>query len=199
MMKKETFTESVSANRQRLLKYKLFAVGFSYPDDAFFKYFPQWRNKRQQIIKTYDLLFRSRSIWLYTTEYTAKGTFQRAQSLSEVMGFYRAFGLDINQDRPDSLFVELEFMHYLIFKVNYALEHKLKGAQDKAKLCVRAEGKFFWEHLYPGAVAIAEKILAYSDAYIYRDLITGLLDFLEEEKKLLKKPKMEMVSQLPGR
>ncbi|MCQ9208730.1 MAG: molecular chaperone TorD family protein [Omnitrophica bacterium] len=196
-MKKETFTESVSANRQRLLKYKIFSAGFSYPGDDFFKYFPQWQSQRQRIIKTYDLLFRNKGIWLYTTEYTAQGTFQRAQALAEVMGFYKAFGLEMSEDRPDSLFAELEFMHYLIFKKRYALNHKLKDAQVKADLCYQAQGKFFWGHLYPGAKAIAQIILKEKDAYVYKEIVQELLKFLGEEKKLFQNLNKERVIGTP--
>lgn len=183
MMKKEMCTESVSPDKQRLLKYKVLASAFSYPEGDFFDCFPQLEQEREKVVSEYDLLFRARGIWLYTTEYTAKGEFQKAQCLSDIMAFYRAFGVQPEKDRPDSLSAELEFMHYLIFKSLYALEKDLKDSQEKISLCLRTQRDFFAEHLHPGAKAIAEKIASQKEGSFYKEMAGEVLAFLGEEER----------------
>lgn len=188
-MLKEMSTESVSHNKKRHLKYKMLSTAFSYPDDVFFDFFPQVLKERKKITAEYDLLFRSKEIWLYTTEYTAEGDFQKCNHLADIMGFYKAFGLELDRDRPDALFIEMEFMHYLIFKEMYALEKKLEDSQKKASICFDAQKKFFNEYLYPGAKAIAEKIILLNEVGFYRDMVNEMIPFLEEEKKFFENPK----------
>lgn len=187
-MNNETSRESASLERERerLESYSLFARLFSYPDEAFFESFPHLADERQAIQGEYDTLFRARGVWLYTTEYTAKGDFQKAHGLSDVMGFYRAFGLQIRSDRPDALAAELDFMHTLIFKRLYAVERRMEGCDEKAAVCREAEVKFFAEHLYPGAQAIAERIASEEGSSFYRDAAAELMDFLSAEQGRLR-------------
>jgi TorA maturation chaperone TorD len=186
IMVKESLKDKIAADKQRMLSYKLFSVGFSYPDDNFFKYFPDLLKSRPKILKTYDSLFRNKGLWLYTTEYTSEGTFQKSKALSDITGFYKAFGLEVKTDRSDSLVTELEFMHYLIFKTIYALEKQPDKYQDKANLCLEAQVKFFSEYLYPGAKAISDKILSENQETIYKSIVSDLLDFLKQESQFFK-------------
>lgn len=87
----------------------------------------------------------------YETEYNAL-TFpvSRSQSLADVAGFYRAFGLESSPDepeRPDHLSLEFEFMARLIEKEWYAREKKGADSGEKAQICVDAQRRFFQEHL----------------------------------------------------
>lgn len=175
--------ESVSRDTERIGKYKTFSALFSYPDDEFFKYFPQLSKERATIIREYDTLFRNRDICLYTTEYTTSSVFQKSNQLADIMGFYKAFGLELDEERPDALSIEFEFMHYIIFKGVYAVEKNLTDAQEKRTVCLDAQKKFFDEHLYPGAQAIAEKIMAVKEEFVYKDLTHAMLDLLAEEKR----------------
>ena len=173
--------ESVSLEKDRLHKYSVFSTAFSYPNDNFFHIFSQLLEERDKINQEYDTLFRRKGIWLYTTEYTEKGGFQKSFSLSDIMGFYKAFGLQIEKERPDSISVELEFMHYLIFKTIRVLENRTSSAMDKASICVDAQRKFFDEHLYPGMQAISERIIHEGEDNFYRDMAEEMLVFLDEE------------------
>lgn len=184
-------TVSVSRDRERLHSYHVLSQAFAYPDDRFFLGFPQLSEERTSIVQEYDSLFRARSIWLYTTEYTGSGDFQKSHSLADIMGFYRAFGLQIDKERPDALCVELEFMHYLIFKALYALERLPEGSREKYELCLEAQEKFFYGHLYFGAKAISQKIISEEEGSYYRDFAYDLLGLLEQEKILLKNRERE--------
>lgn len=178
--------DSASHELERMARYKAFAVGFSYPDENFFKFFPQSPSHKEEIICLYDRLFRASEIWLYTTEYLAKNEFQRAGYLADIMGFYRAFKVEPQKERPDSLTAEFEFMHYLIFKRIHAFKNNIKDVKEKASICFDAEKKFFDEYLYPGAKKIAAKISSQTENNFYAEIAKDLTDFLKAEKKYLK-------------
>ncbi len=196
MMKKEMCTESASHNQavldynrddaERMNRYKVFSVGLSYPDDNFLEVFPEMRQDIEALCFEYDSLFRAQEIWLYSTEYTDSNIFQKSKYLSDIMGFYRAFGVEPQSDRPDLLSNELEFMHLLIFKTIHASqENDTEEARGKTSLCIGAQKKFFTEHLYQAAINIAEKIIAHSEVGFYRENAMTLKDFIESEKKFL--------------
>ena len=176
----------VDVDKDRMLEYKAFAVAFSYPDDGMIKVFPELSSKKEDMISEYDRLFRASEIWLYGTEHLRMNEVQRAKSLADIMGFYRAFGLEPGTDRPDALSCELEFMHYLILKGSHALESGDDAdAKEKAAICFDAEQKFFTDHLYPSASKIAEAIMSKSSNEFYVNISEEMLEFLESEKKIL--------------
>lgn len=178
-------TVSVSRDQERLNTYDVLATAVGYPGDRFFERFPDLSPERDRIVSEYDGLFRNQGIWLYTSEYTTRGEFQQSNCLSDIMGFYRAFGLKIEKERPDGLSVELEFMHFLIFKVIYANENLLENREEKAQICLDAQRKFFAEFLHPGAVAIAEKINSSSEADYYREVFEEIALFVAEEQEYM--------------
>lgn len=184
MMKKEKFKESASPDQDRLQKYRMLAKAFSYPDDRFFKYFDKLEKERQEIVADYDILFRNMGIWLYTTEYTAKGEFQKSEHLSDIMGFYKAFGVEPENERPDLLSTELEFMYYLIYKKTQASKFPSEKGRENIFVCWDAARKFFNEHLYPGAQAILKKLKSRKENSFYNDAAGELEEFLESEKEI---------------
>ena len=204
-MNKEICTELVSVDEKRMLKYKTLAAAFSYPDDSFFAFFPNLSSEKENLISEYDRLFRANEVWLYSTEHLAKNEFQRSNNLADIMGFYRAFGLEPDGDRPDLLSCEFEFMHYLIFKKLHA-SHPLESedsadAKEKSFICLDAQKKFFTEHLHPAAIKIAEAIITKTqkewresvppqtphleENNFYIKIANEMLQFLESEKRFL--------------
>lgn len=148
-----------------MLKYKALAAAFSYPEN-------------KELVSEYDRLFRQSEIWLYGAEHIAENEFQRSNLLSDIAGFYKAFGLQTDKDRPDFLVSELEFMYYLIHK-------ELKAPdEEKASVCRDAARKFFKEHLYPAAKKISKKIISQDKCNFYPARAQELLEFLESEKKI---------------
>ncbi len=86
--------------------------------------------------------------------------FQQPQTLADIAGFYRAFGLEMAKDaaeRVDHLAVELEFMHYLAYREAYALEHH---GQDRARLIQDAQRRFLRDHLGRWGPVIARAVAA---------------------------------------
>jgi len=192
MMKKEMSKDSASlepdtqenSHKERMLKYKFFSMAFSYPDENFFAFFSDFALEKEKIIFDYDSIFRDGKIWLYGAEHLSENEFQRANCLSDIMGFYKAFGIQPDSDRPDALTSELEFMHYLIFKQINA------PSREKALICFDAQKKFFAEHLYPAAKKISENIVSYYYYKIengfYLEAAESMREFLESEKEILK-------------
>ncbi|MEK7448302.1 MAG: molecular chaperone TorD family protein [Planctomycetota bacterium] len=170
---------------QRMNYYKTLALAFSYPDKNVLAMFPDFLSERENLQAEYDRLFRASEVWLYTTEYSISSEFQRTKALADIMGFYRAFGVGPDKDRPDALANELEFMYYLVFKSLDAFKNgRDEAADEKARLCLDAQKKFFNEYLYPGARQIAEKVAGLSGHKFYLQMSRELLDFLEEENKV---------------
>lgn len=171
----------VELNKERLSKYKSLAVAFSYPQGGFFDFFPEASGEKEGLVREYDRLFRAKDIWLYGTEYISEHEFQRSNYLADISGFYKAFGVEIHSDRPDSLEALLEFMHYLIYKEINA------PSTEKAQICLDAQKKFFNEYVSPAARAIAEKVIAQTENQFYKDVSSQMTEFLIEEENTLKK------------
>ena len=90
------------------------------------------------------------------TLYTARHVFQETADLSDIAGFYRAFGLQLaGKERPDHITVELEFMHFLTYKEAYAFSHH---GSAKARLCREAERKFLRDHLGRWAARFGQRL-----------------------------------------
>lgn len=172
--------------KERQAKYRAFAIAFSYPDVKFFSLFPRFVVDREALRCEYDRLFRFREIWLYGAEHLVENEFQRVSQLADISGFYKAFGVAADQERPDLLTCELEFMHYLIFKEMRAEENAVSPEERaKAALCIETQKKFFETHLYPAVVKIAEKLIHEGDGVheFYREAALGMLEFFESEKE----------------
>lgn len=170
---------------ERMLRYSILARAFSYPDDTFFTYFPDYEPDKESIRAEYDRLFRAGEVWLYSAEYQAQNEFQRAKLLSDIMGFYMAFGLEPDKERPDAITCEMEFMHYLILKRDRIRRGLVEdNPEEKTDICRQAESKLFSEHLAPAAESIAEKIISKSSHPFYVRAAEDLVAFIEDERKL---------------
>jgi TorA maturation chaperone TorD len=173
---------SIQTDTDRMACYAALAAAFSYPGPSLFQSWPQWAGDEQGMVAEYDRLFRAQSLWLYGAEHLAENEFQRARLLSDIMGFYRAFGIEPDKDRPDALACELEFMHCLILK-----HHRIAGGAvsdptgDKAEVCRQAQRTFFEEHLAPAVVRIASEVQLRTTHPFYRQAADDLLRLLEAE------------------
>lgn len=184
------FAYNGQVNKERMLKYKLFAQAFSYPDEQFFVFFPEYSSQKERLRFEYDRYFRKDGIWLYAAEYIAKNEFQRAACLSDINGFYRAFGVRAENERPDYLAHELEFMHYLIFKEMRAFEaDNMENPQEKAFICFDAQVKFFKAHLRPAARKLAKTIISKAKNSCYALIAREMLEFLKSEETFLRAAK----------
>lgn len=83
----------------------------------------------------------------YETEYGTGGPFFQPQEMSDIVGFYRAFGLDLDprrHERLDHMSCEAEFMCFLCAKEAYAAD---AGDASTAQAVRRAQRLFMRDHL----------------------------------------------------
>jgi TorA maturation chaperone TorD len=127
------------------------------------------------------------------TVYTAREIFEETDQLSDIAGFFRAFGLDLaERERPDHITVELEFMQLLTAKEAYA---QLHHGPEKARLCRVVQRKFMEDHLGRWGQQFAQQLERQAPAGYFRAL-AGLIDaFLEAEVSYLRtKPEVLRVN-----
>jgi TorA maturation chaperone TorD len=82
----------------------------------------------------------------YETEYGTGGPFFQPQELSDIVGFYRAFGLDVDpseHERLDHICCESEFMCFLCAKEAHALEAEDAAMAEEA---ARVQRLFMRDH-----------------------------------------------------
>lgn len=132
--------------------YKILSLGFSYPEEknwiiierilsesqnlfdggmlenvgAFKEYFAKSRQKIEDIESEYLSIFDvGGKISPYETEYLTEKISRKPFELSDIAGFYNAFGFVVNEnisnkEAVDHISVELEFMAILALKEEYA-------------------------------------------------------------------------------
>lgn len=95
----------------------------------------------------------------YGSEYGQAHIFEKTQTLADVSGFYRAFGLALAEnlnDRPDHIALELEFMEFLCLKQALA-EAKGHGPEQVA-FCAKSQYAFLGDHLGFWAFSFARRL-----------------------------------------
>lgn len=120
----------------------------------------------------------------HETAYTVRNIFQETEELSDLSGFFRAFGLELaERERSDHISVELEFMYVLTYKEAFALLHH---SPEKARLCRIVQRKFMEDHLGRWALHFAE-LLGCTAGGGYLLSVAGLTKaFLAQELALLR-------------
>ncbi|MBV6504757.1 MAG: hypothetical protein ILNGONEN_00309 [Syntrophorhabdaceae bacterium] len=86
----------------------------------------------------------------YETEYGEEALFQQPQELSDLAGFYRAFGLKLNtSERVDHISCECEFLVFLARKEAYALEQNDAAMLEETRKAQRFFLKDHWGRFIP--------------------------------------------------
>ena len=180
--------------RNEALNYKFLALGFRYPDESLLLALREapWSKDSLKEVSLEDLQREHTRIFSlsvaggvppYETEYGRREIFRKSQELADIAGFYRAFGLEVSEgahERIDYIGAELELMHWLALKEDYAEE---KGWKEKAELCRKAAKDFLQEHLGRWAPFFGDEIVKVSNLEFYRFLGRELDRFLSSECK----------------
>jgi TorA maturation chaperone TorD len=102
----------------------------------------------------YHALFHlGEGVSLYESPYRGAHEFQWAETLADVSGFYRAFGVEPIGERPDHLSVELEFMYVLALK-----EMRARPEDESFHVTRGAERAFLRDHLAVWVPALAQAV-----------------------------------------
>lgn len=122
----------------------------------------------------------------------------KAGTLADISGFYKAFGFSISErdsDMPDHIAIELEFLSLIALKEAYGIEH---GQEDMIEVCASAKKKFLGDHLGRWVGAFCKNLRERTTMDFYRNLALLTLRFIEEEVKfygLDVKPAVELLQE----
>lgn len=115
-----------------------------------------WEDAYQQ---SFTLTF-SPDVPAYEVAYASTDIFRQTETMADIAGFYRAFGVEVGGDareRVDHIAVELSFMQLLCLKEVYAKEHANSEART---ICRDAQRGFLRDHLLCWAPAFAHRLEA---------------------------------------
>ncbi|MFZ5823812.1 MAG: TorD/DmsD family molecular chaperone [Bacillota bacterium] len=131
----------------------------------------------------YNLLFAGQGVPcpLYETEYTSSHVWMQTQQMADIAGFYRAFGVDVQQsgERPDNLASQLEFMSLLCMKEAVATAD---GNAEAAEICREAQSKFLTNHLGRWLPKLTERMEKVGAEGFYLELVRLTDWFVQYEK-----------------
>ncbi len=117
----------------------------------------------------------------YELEYGTGEVFQRSASLSDLQGFYSAFGLELQgrtKERADHVSVECEFMSIIAAKEGYASqEQDSEGLQTVRE----AAGRFLEAHLGRWLPSLARRIREADPEGFYGALGSFAASFIRSE------------------
>ncbi len=144
---------------------------------------PVLKQARQRLLDLqgeYNALFAtSVKAPAWETAYEIDKTARRAAELSDIEGFYRAFGLNLTIPlEPDSLVAELEFLSLLLQKLSYTFK---EGDQDGAEICGDAYRKFLADHLGRWYEVFVRRLEGQTEEEYYRRIGALLKLVLDKE------------------
>jgi DMSO reductase family type II enzyme chaperone len=94
---------------------------------------------------------------MFETDYGPRDVWRQSNVLADIAGFYRAFGIREQGERPDHVSAELEFLHLLAYKQAWALA---RHDDEHAELCRDAELAFLRDHVLTWLPGFAARVAA---------------------------------------
>ncbi len=130
----------------------------------------------------------------YETDYTAREIWRQSQELADLAGFYRAFGMEEEAERPDHVTVELEFMHLVTYKAAWAL---IQDEVEHAAVCLEAGERFLADHVLKWVPGFAARVEAVAAAGPYAAVARLARTFLRAEAARFGLPIEETIKPAP--
>jgi TorA maturation chaperone TorD len=126
----------------------------------------------------------------YEMEYVgSKFDFQRSNTLSDVSGFYQAFGLAVSQEhpeRPDHITLELEFMGHLLELERRATLEQSESESGSVETCREAQAHFLRDHLAWWLPAFARLLTRESSGKFFPAVGAFLAALIPAERTILR-------------
>ncbi len=118
----------------------------------------------------YEMYFSGSHIW------------QQTQDLADISGFYKAYGIEMAEgettSRWDHVAVELEFLHFLTYKLAYAIENH---GEEEQESCLEAKKKFLNAHIGRWIYAFSKSVWKKSPEGFYRQAAKLASSFIHIE------------------
>ncbi len=116
----------------------------------------------------------------WETAYELDKTGRKAYELSDIQGFYEAFGIQVKGVEPDSIVAQLEFVSLLHLKIDYAKENNLSEMEE---ICSKALTEFVKDHIGRWYKLFVELVTENTKENYYKELANLLKSFLDLETK----------------
>ncbi len=109
----------------------------------------------------------------YEMYYSGSQIWQQTQDLADISGIYKAYGIEMEEDsttsRWDHVAVELEFLHFLTYKLAYAIENHSEEEQES---CISGKKKFLYAHIGRWIKAFSTSVVKKTPEEFYRQAAT---------------------------
>ncbi len=109
----------------------------------------------------------------YEMYYSGSQIWQQTQDLADISGMYKAYGIAMEEDsttsRWDHVAVELEFLHFLTYKLAYAIENHSEEEQES---CLSGKKKFLYAHIGRWIKAFTTSVVKKTPEDFYRQAAT---------------------------
>lgn len=109
----------------------------------------------------------------YEMYYSGSQIWQQTQDLADISGTYKAYGIEMEEDstttRWDHVAVELEFLHFLTYKLAYAIENHSEEEQES---CISGKKKFLYAHIGRWIKAFSTSVVKKTPEEFYRQAAT---------------------------
>jgi len=109
----------------------------------------------------------------YEMYYSGSQIWQQTQDLADISGTYKAYGIEIEEDstttRWDHVAVQLEFLHFLTYKLAYAIENH---SEEKQESCISGKKKFLYAHIGRWIKAFSTSVVKKTPEEFYRQAAT---------------------------
>jgi DMSO reductase family type II enzyme chaperone len=157
------------------------------------------REQKQDIKVFYASCFEAGSQGISLRE-SAYSSLPEKALMEEILRYYQHFGLDLStgglRELPDTLAVELEFLHYLTFLEIQSLQadSASKSGENNLAALRLAQRDFLTEHPGTWVRPFMQQLERVPDSEFYTDLARLLFLFIQNEKRILKRLKSETIA-----
>ena len=118
----------------------------------------------------------------YEMYYSGSQIWQQTQDLADISGMYKAYGIQMEEDsttsRWDHVAVQLEFLHFLTYKLAYAIENHSEEEQES---CRSGKKKFLYAHIGRWIKAFSTSVVKKTPEDFYRQAATLATVFVHKE------------------